>query len=1015
MFRFVAAWLAWSILPLAAAEIPADALPMPLVSQPCLTPDGKRAVFEWCGDLWIAPTDDGEALPLVRHAGRNAYPRISPDGARVVFCSDRTGAMEVYSQPIDGGETIRHSHHSEGNELECLSPDGRRAVVRGMRERGGFRATRLMEIDLTADRRERRLFDATAHSAAWSPDGKRLLFCRGGEQLYRKGYRGARASEIWMFERADRSFHKQVADGWEARSPQWLPDGSGFYFTSNRGGTANLWRKIDGAEPEQLTRYRNDNVISPALSADGSTLIFRRGAGVFVWRPADGGEPREISWWTRGAEPVDDTFAQRVTGTAAADFAPGAEAVVFSAKGELWWIGAPNKPARRLTNTPEAEDEPRFLSDSGRCVFLRDDGIETHIIQAWVKGGKLSDESALVATPRSKRRLKPSPDGKRIAWIEAAGDLCVADVSGGEPRIVYPCWDAPTFDWSPDGRWLAVAAEDADKNRDVWLVSATKHREPVNLTRHPAFEGSPKWSPDGRWLVFNARRDGSGRTFLWRIDFGPGGVKDDVTEEELWRAGDRAELVGTKGIEPIRVLWRNDAKHLLFQSRNAASRRLYQITIGGKDMRVVAKRRGVPLRMAEDGSLLWRVDRTPEVLRGETATGFPISLRVERQRRDVLRLGFRRVWRTLGERFYDPEMNGTDWRAMLERHEETAAGACDSRQFDRVVSQLFGELNASHLSFLRRPFPGERRVKPGEPELATTGITFRDDLADDMPLTIERVLPGSPAAEMKDGPAAGEVVLRIEGKKVTTGSPLHRFLRAADGRAAAITLLGKNGRERRLALPCISYAEARRLDLAARADLASRRVRDTLPDAIYLPVPNMNRETLETLRMAVHRAASDSQRMVLDLRNNGGGREADRMLAMFCQPRHSVTRPRGGPAGYPIDRRVDVSWDRPLVVLCNANTYSNSEVFCHAILDTKRAPLVGTATAGGVISAVKANIPDVGELQVPFRGWFDATTGRNLDLNGAQPDVPVPFGPDDEDAGRDPQLEAALEVLSTGS
>jgi tricorn protease len=99
-------------------------------------------------------------------------------------------------------------------------------------------------------------------------------------------------------------------------------------------------------------------------------------------------------------------------------------------------------------------------------------------------------------------------------------------------------------------------------------------------------------------------------------------------------------------------------------------------------------------------------------------------------------------------------------------------------------------------------------------------------------------------------------------------------------------------------------------------------------------------------------------------------------------------------------------------VLCNKDTFSNAEIFCHAVKHIKRAPLVGIATAGGVISAIKATIPDVGEIQVPFRGWFEVGTGDNYDVRGAQPDYKVDLTPADEDVGRDPQLSKALEVLA---
>ena len=163
--------------------------------------------------------------------------------------------------------------------------------------------------------------------------------------------------------------------------------------------------------------------------------------------------------------------------------------------------------------------------------------------------------------------------------------------------------------------------------------------------------------------------------------------------------------------------------------------------------------------------------------------------------------------------------------------------------------------------------------------------------------------------------------------------------------------------------------------------------------------------------MEVYRASQTAKGIILDLRDNTGGREADRMLGLFCQPEHSFTVPRDGPSGYPLDRRPSPAWNGPLVVLCNQNTFSNGEIFCHAVKQTKRAPLVGVATAGGVISAVNVTIPDIGSVQIPFRGWYQSGTSQNLDLNGAKPDYPVDLTPEDEDAGRDPQLDKAIEII----
>lgn len=100
-----------------------------------------------------------------------------------------------------------------------------------------------------------------------------------------------------------------------------------------------------------------------------------------------------------------------------------------------------------------------------------------------------------------------------------------------------------------------------------------------------------------------------------------------------------------------------------------------------------------------------------------------------------------------------------------------------------------------------------------------------------------------------------------------------------------------------------------------------------------------------------------------------------------------------------------------MVVLSNGNTYSNAEIFCHAFKQHGRGKLIGMPTNGGVISAVKVKIPEVGSLQIPFRGWFHAQTGKDLELNGAVPDVLLPMMPIDEVSVHDAQLKAAIQVL----
>ena len=1013
-------WLSLAFSSLAALSLaasnssasPEGSTPMHLIAWPSLSPTGDRVAFEWLNDLWIAPSQGGEATRLTNDLSREAYPRFTPDGKRIVFSSDQTGAVQIHSIPVTGGESLRHTHHTGGNILESLSPDGKHAIVRGTRERSGHRATRLIEVDLTQDRRERRLFDATAHSSSWSPDGSQILFCRGGEQLYRKGYVGSRASRIWRFDSRDGSLRQVDTGPAEARSPIWHPDGLGHYYVSSSDGTFNLWSKrADQPEPTQLTFFKDDGVILPDLSRNGTTFIFRVGTRPFLFRPGKDPSPKPIEFWTRERLPDISTRKERATGTNHADFTPQLDQVVFSAIGDLWLTGDPRNKPKPLTQTPELESEIRFSHDGSRLFFLRDDGLGSNIISARLDAGKLTGELPLTRTNTTKSRLKPSPDGSRIAWIEGTGDLFTTRADGQGLAKIFECWDKPTFEWSPDGRWIVLAAKDPQANRDLWLVPADGSAKPVNLTRNPNFEGSPRWSPDGRFIAFTARRDESGEAALWLIDLGPAGLTNLPDQPTATTLGDRATRLSTRGVEPIRTLWAADSKSIWFQSSKSTNPRLYSVGINDGPMQTIAEYRGIPIRMTGAGELLWRVDRVPSVFKSGDLTRFPISLRAERPRADLLRAGFRRVWRTLGERFYDPKMNGLDWPAMLGKYEDLAASSRDSRQFDRVVGMLLGELNASHLTFLTDPWPTPPRPGNPEPPTAHTGMVF-DDSKRDGPLKIRRIIANAPIALLPNAPKPGETIIRIAGQPITSSTPLHPILSGAAGRSLPLVIEDAKGNERTLELRCISYPRARFLDRKehenANRSLASRAKNGRIA---YLPFKQMKWEDFLQLEREIYRASLDHDGLILDLRDNGGGRVTDQLLAVFCQPVHARTIPRNGPEGYPTDRRVRVSWEKPLVVLCNENTYSNAEIFCHAIQQTGRALLVGTQTAGGVISAVSTRITGVGDLQIPFRGWYHAKTGANLDHKGAVPDHPVPLTPGDEDSTRDPQLRKAVEVL----
>ena len=82
----------------------------------------------------------------------------------------------------------------------------------------------------------------------------------------------------------------------------------------------------------------------------------------------------------------------------------------------------------------------------------------------------------------------------------------VAKPDGSEARPLLEKWDSPSYVWSPKGKYLAYSVEDENYNSDVFIVATDGKSEPVNVSRHPDSDYSPKWSPDGKTLAFVGRR-----------------------------------------------------------------------------------------------------------------------------------------------------------------------------------------------------------------------------------------------------------------------------------------------------------------------------------------------------------------------------------------------------------------------------------------------------------------------------------------------------------------------------
>ena len=505
----------WFTLAIGVSELPAREA-IRLATAPALSPDGATLAFAWRGDIWLVSSGGGVARPWSTHPGRDAQPHFSPDGTRIAFTSQRTGTQQVYIGHVSGGFATQVTFHSEGTSVEEWFPDGQSLLVQGERDHSFMEPQRLFRVNVTKRAGEELLFDATANDGAISPDGRKILFTREGVAWWRKGYRGSEASQIWLYDIPTGEFTKLVDQDRGARSPLWRPDGKAFYYVGAESGSFNLWqRDLATGKQRRLTTFSDDSVLMPCISRDGSTIVFRHLFDFYRYRPGSGKPPQRLDIYCDSDVEPEPVVRRMLESATEVSFSSDGLELAMIAGGNVWVMDTVLCEPRQVTFSAEEESSPAFAPDGKSILFVSDMEGETDIWRAtradshkyWWQNDRFALQR-LTHDSESKSDVQWSPTGDKVAFVKGRGDLWIMDPDGQNAHRLLAHWNHPTYQWSPDGKWLTYAAYDDDFNRDVWVLPVDGSRAPVNLSCHPNIDDNPTWSPDGRIIAFTGRRQG---------------------------------------------------------------------------------------------------------------------------------------------------------------------------------------------------------------------------------------------------------------------------------------------------------------------------------------------------------------------------------------------------------------------------------------------------------------------------------------------------------------------------
>jgi len=253
----------------------------------------------------------------------------------------------------------------------------------------------------------------------------------------------------------------------------------------------------------------------------------------------------------------------------------------------------------------------------------------------------------------------------------------------------------------------------------------------------------------------------------------------------------------------------------------------------------------------------------------------------------------------------------------------------------------------------------------------------------------------------------GDTLLAINGRALTSSLAPRALLVHQAGQYVELTVGDANGRKPRSVL-----VKALRAETPARyrewVEGNRTRVHEATGGRVgYLHIPDMGAWGFSEFHR-YYMSEVERDGLIIDVRFNGGGNVSQILLEKLARKRIGYdVKPWGVPEPYPSDSPAG-----PLVAITNEHAGSDGDIFSHCFKLMKLGPLVGKRTWGGVVGIwVRHVLADGGATSQPeFAFWF-RDVGWNVENYGTDPDVDVDIRPQDYAAGRDPQMETALDLI----